>query len=94
MQSRDTRKRVFASIKKFLNKRLKLGVNEEKSAMARYHERGFLEFGFTSGKTLKIQIIILLDPHESISAKDPNIHGSRHSLWVFDLHKFYNIHRS
>jgi len=47
--------RVFASIEEFLFKRLKLRVNREKSAVARYHERGFLGFGFTSGKTLKVK---------------------------------------
>jgi len=38
------------------NKRLKLRVNREKSAVARYHERGFLGFGYTTGKTLKIKL--------------------------------------
>jgi len=47
--------RVFASIEEFLFKRLKLRVNREKSAVARYHERGFLGFSFTSGKTLKVK---------------------------------------
>lgn len=46
---------MFASIEEFLFKRLKLRVNREKSAVARYHERGFLGFGFTSGKTLKVK---------------------------------------
>ena len=55
---------------------------------------GFLEFGFSSGKTLKIKMIIFLSAHGFISAKGPNIQDSRHSEWVFDLHKFYNIHRS
>lgn len=48
---------MFASIETLLLKRLKLRVNREKSAVARYHERGFLGFGFTSGKLLKIKLM-------------------------------------
>lgn len=56
VKSKRAGERVFASIEEFLNKRLKLRVNREKSAVACYHERGFLGFGFTSGKTLKIKL--------------------------------------
>lgn len=55
VKSKRAGERVFASIEEFLFKRLKLSVNREKSAVARYHERGFLGFGFTSGKTLKVK---------------------------------------
>jgi RNA-directed DNA polymerase len=48
--------RVFDSIEQFLWKRLKLKVNREKSAVALYHERGFLGFSFTKGKMLKIKL--------------------------------------
>ena len=56
VKSRRAGERVFASIEGFLWKRLKLRVNREKSAVVCYHERGFLGFGFTSGKTLKIKL--------------------------------------
>jgi RNA-directed DNA polymerase len=55
VKSKRAGERVFASIEEFLWKRLKLRINREKSAVARYHERGFLGFGFTSGKTLKVK---------------------------------------
>jgi group II intron reverse transcriptase/maturase len=55
VKSRRAGERVFASIEGFLLTRLKLRVNREKSAVARYHERGFLGFSFTSGKTLKVK---------------------------------------
>jgi group II intron reverse transcriptase/maturase len=55
VKSKRAGERVFASIEEFLFKRLKLRVNREKSAVARYHERGFLGFSFTSGKTLKVK---------------------------------------
>ena len=48
--------RVFDSIERFLEKRLKLRVNREKSAVAPCHERGFLGFSFTKGKVLKIKL--------------------------------------
>ena len=48
--------RVFDSIEQFLEKRLKLRVNREKSAVAPCHERGFLGFSFTKGKVLKIKL--------------------------------------
>jgi group II intron reverse transcriptase/maturase len=56
VKSKRAGQRVFASIEEFLNRRLKLRVNREKSVVALYHERGFLGFGFTSGKTLKIKL--------------------------------------
>jgi RNA-directed DNA polymerase len=55
VKSKRAGERVLASIEEFLFKRLKLRVNREKSAVARYHERGFLGFSFTSGKTLKVK---------------------------------------
>ena len=48
--------RVFDSIEQFLEKRLKLRVNRAKSAVAPYHERGFLGFGFTKGELVKIKL--------------------------------------
>jgi group II intron reverse transcriptase/maturase len=48
--------RVFDSIEQFLWKHLKLRVNREKSAVAPCHERSFLGFSFTTGRTLKIKL--------------------------------------
>lgn len=56
VKSKRAGERVFASIERFLSKRLKLRVNREKSAVARYYERSFLGFGFTSGKVRKVKI--------------------------------------
>ncbi len=42
-------KRVMQSVTSFLRRRLKLKVNESKSAVARPQERKFLGFSFTSG---------------------------------------------
>jgi len=48
--------RVMESIKNFLTKKLKLKVNEKKSAVGKPHERKFLGFSFTRGKELKRRI--------------------------------------
>ena len=56
VKSKRAGERVFESIERFLLTRLKLRVNRAKSAVARYHERRFLGFGFTSGKELKIKL--------------------------------------
>ena len=48
--SRKAGERVMAGIEKFLAKRLKLKVNNAKSAVARPSVRQFLGFSFTSGK--------------------------------------------
>jgi len=56
VKSQRAGERVFESIESFILKRLKLRVNHAKSAVARYHERGFLGFSFTSGKNLKIKL--------------------------------------
>lgn len=56
VKSQRAGERVFESIESFLLNRLKLRVNRAKSAVARYHERGFLGFSFTSGKNLKIKL--------------------------------------
>lgn len=48
--------RVMESVKKFLAKKLKLKVNEKKSAVGKPQERKFLGFSFTWGKELKRRI--------------------------------------
>jgi RNA-directed DNA polymerase len=45
--------RVMGSVKTFLIRKLKLKVNEEKSAVGKTGERKFLGFRFTNGKQLK-----------------------------------------
>jgi len=49
-------KRVMQSVTSFLRRRLKLKVNEAKSAVARPQERKFLGFSFTGGKEPKRRI--------------------------------------
>jgi RNA-directed DNA polymerase len=44
------------SVKQFITEKLKLRVNESKSAVAKPQERKFLGFSFTSGKELKRKI--------------------------------------
>ena len=48
--------RVMASVSRFLEKKLKLKVNQGKSAVARPGERKFLGFSFTSGSEPKRRI--------------------------------------
>jgi RNA-directed DNA polymerase len=48
--------RVMESVKRFITEKLKLKVNEAKSAVARPQERKFLGFSFTGGKELKRKI--------------------------------------
>jgi RNA-directed DNA polymerase len=48
--------RVMESVKRFLTVKLKLRVNDEKSAVARPWERKFLGFSFTSGREPKRRI--------------------------------------
>jgi RNA-directed DNA polymerase len=48
--------RVMESVKSFLTKKLKLKVNEKKSAVGKPQERKFLGFSFTWGKELKRRI--------------------------------------
>ena len=56
MRSERAGKRVMDSIERFLDKRLKLKVNRQKSALAKPQERKFLGFSFTSGRRLKIKL--------------------------------------
>ncbi len=42
--------RVMASVTRFLCEKLKLKVNQQKSAVARPWERKFLGFSFTNGR--------------------------------------------
>jgi RNA-directed DNA polymerase len=44
------------SVKRFITEKLKLQVNESKSAVAKPQQRKFLGFSFTSGKELKRKI--------------------------------------
>jgi RNA-directed DNA polymerase len=56
VRSRRAGERVMASITRFLTGKLKLKVNESKSAVARPAERKFLGFSFTSGRQPKRRI--------------------------------------
>ena len=56
VRSERAGKRVMETIEGFLWKRLKLKVNQQKSAVARPQERQFLGFSFTSNRWLKIKL--------------------------------------
>ena len=56
VRSERAGKRVMDSIERFLDKKLKLKINRQKSAVAKPQERKFLGFSFTSGKELKIKL--------------------------------------
>ncbi len=56
VRSRRAGERVMQSITRFITGKLKLKVNESKSAVARPAQRKFLGFSFTSGKTPKRRI--------------------------------------
>jgi len=56
VRSERAGQRVMESVKRFITLKLKLKVNESKSAVARPQERKFLGFSFTSGKELKRKI--------------------------------------
>src|SRR6266545_4744120 len=53
VRSERAGKRVMESISRFITQRLKLKVNEAKSAVARPEERKFLGFSFTAGPDIK-----------------------------------------
>jgi group II intron reverse transcriptase/maturase len=55
VKSKRAGERVFQSVERFLWKRLRLQVNQDKSAVAHFHERSFLGFSFTQGRELKIR---------------------------------------
>jgi RNA-directed DNA polymerase len=50
VRSRRAGERVMASITRFITTKLKLKVNEQKSAVARPWERKFLGFSFTANR--------------------------------------------
>src|SRR5215472_14504187 len=56
VRSRRAGERVMKSLVRFIATRLKLKVNEQKSAVAEPWERKFLGFSFTSGQTPKRRI--------------------------------------
>jgi RNA-directed DNA polymerase len=56
VRSRRAGERVMASITRFITTRLKLKVNEQKSAVARPWERKFLGFSFTASREPKRRI--------------------------------------
>lgn len=56
VKSKRAGERVYASIKKFVEERLKLKVNEQKSAVDHPWKRKFLGFSFTSSKEPKIRL--------------------------------------
>jgi len=56
VQSRRAGERVMASVRRFLTDRMKLQVNEAKSAVDRPWKRKFLGFSFLPGKRIRIRI--------------------------------------
>jgi group II intron reverse transcriptase/maturase len=56
VRTRQSAERVMTSITTFLEKRLKLTVNQEKSAVARPWNRQFLGYGMTNHRTPKLKI--------------------------------------
>jgi RNA-directed DNA polymerase len=56
VKSERAGQRVMESVTDFITRKLKLKVNQQKSAVARPHERKFLGFSFTNGKELKVRI--------------------------------------
>jgi RNA-directed DNA polymerase len=56
VRSRRAGERVMASITRFITRKLKLKVNEQKSAVARPWERKFLGFSFTANREPKRRI--------------------------------------
>jgi RNA-directed DNA polymerase len=56
VRSERSGQRVMAGIRRFLTKRLKLRVNEQKSAVGKPSERKFLGFSFTKGEEPKRKI--------------------------------------
>jgi RNA-directed DNA polymerase len=56
VRSERAGQRVMESVKRFITEKLKLKVNESKSAVAKPQARKFLGFSFTSGKELKRKI--------------------------------------
>ena len=56
VRSERAGQRVMESVKQFISEKLKLKVNESKSAVAKPQQRKFLGFSFTSGKELKRKI--------------------------------------
>jgi len=56
VQSERAGQRVMDSVERFLNERLKLRINRDKSAVAQPQKRAFLGFSFTSGEDRKIRL--------------------------------------
>jgi RNA-directed DNA polymerase len=56
VRSERAGQRVMRSLRALITKRLRLRVNEEKSAVARPHQRKFLGFSFTSQKSARRRI--------------------------------------
>jgi RNA-directed DNA polymerase len=56
VRSRGAGQRLMTSVTRFLTRRLKLKMNEAKSAVARPEERKFLRFGFSHNKEPKRRI--------------------------------------
>jgi len=56
VRSERAGQRVMDSIKRFITQRLKLKVNDKKSAVARPQERKFLGFSFTDGPVIRRRV--------------------------------------
>lgn len=82
--------RVMEGLKAFLSQKLKLKVNESKSAVARPRERKFLGFSFTSGEKVKRRIApkAILRFKEKIRALTRRTRGVSIERMIEDLRRY------
>jgi len=74
VRSEQAGQRVMESVKRFISKRLKLKVNEQKSAVARPQVRKFLGFSFSAGPVIRRTIAPQGD--RTLCGSDSRYHAS------------------
>lgn len=90
VRSRRAGERVMQRVTRFLTTRLKLKVNEQKSAVARPWERKFLGFSFTAGKAPKRRIApkVLLRFREKVRELTRRMRGVSLNAMVTKLSRY------
>lgn len=88
VRSQRAGERVFESIKKFLEKKLKLKVNEKKSAVAPVGERKFLGYRITNDGRLTIAPESLQRAKDKIRQLTGRNRGRRFEMIIAELNKY------
>ena len=88
VRSKKAAQRVLESVKRFLGKKLKLKVNDKKSAAAKAHERRFLGFTITAQTRIAMAATTVVKLHQKVVEKTARNEGRALKQVIKELNQY------